>query len=417
MTVARLPRILAVLGSLSAILAAPESHAQPFIQLAYEQLQCSYTPCIQPGDTAAAYMEGNTGTKRGTWRVQLSQFLPNDVTFRVRTANGTALAGEDYQSRNSILTIPAGALYVEWQITSFGDTTVEPNEQFSFFVEEVTGAQLWCHSAGAFVTSCQQRIVLKNDDVEAPPPPPANPPRPLSINDTGAVSCFGNTTPTGTVSAATPDPEAAGYDRQDCTIGRTAADALGRLQKSGGSSVLGRDYTKIANNGAELPSSANLGTAPTDWGCTRDNLTGLYWEVKRVQPSNLRYVDHLYNWVNCPLCATSCNSTLASCDVVSFVSAVNAAGMCGFTNWRVPTWIELRTLLAWEKSNVPYIDEVYFPGSTSLGTGAAAGGYWTSDIFAFNTGFRWYVPFRRTVGGETAGNTIRMGVRLVRTAP
>jgi hypothetical protein len=39
-------------------------------------------------------------------------------------------------------------------------------------------------------------------------------------------------------------------------------------------------YTKIANDGSELPDSATLGTNPTDWACTKDNKTGLIWEVK-----------------------------------------------------------------------------------------------------------------------------------------
>jgi hypothetical protein len=46
-------------------------------------------------------------------------------------------------------------------------------------------------------------------------------------------------------------------------------------------------YTKIANNGANLPDSALLGTGPTDWACTRDNRSGLLWEVKTAD-SGLR---------------------------------------------------------------------------------------------------------------------------------
>ena len=39
-------------------------------------------------------------------------------------------------------------------------------------------------------------------------------------------------------------------------------------------------YTKMANNGAELPDSAYLGSGATDWACSRDNATGYIWEVK-----------------------------------------------------------------------------------------------------------------------------------------
>ncbi len=39
-------------------------------------------------------------------------------------------------------------------------------------------------------------------------------------------------------------------------------------------------YTKIANNGTDLPDSAVLGSGATDWACTRDDTSGLIWEVK-----------------------------------------------------------------------------------------------------------------------------------------
>ena len=39
----------------------------------------------------------------------------------------------------------------------------------------------------------------------------------------------------------------------------------------------------MANNGTDLPESALLGSGPTDWACTRDNTSGLLWEVKSGQ--------------------------------------------------------------------------------------------------------------------------------------
>ncbi len=39
-------------------------------------------------------------------------------------------------------------------------------------------------------------------------------------------------------------------------------------------------YTKIANDGSELSADAILGTNPKNWACTKDNKTGLTWEVK-----------------------------------------------------------------------------------------------------------------------------------------
>ena len=52
-------------------------------------------------------------------------------------------------------------------------------------------------------------------------------------------------------------------------------------------------YTKIANNGLRLPDSATLGTNPTDWACTKDNNTGLVWEVKTTD-GGLRDMNYYY---------------------------------------------------------------------------------------------------------------------------
>ena len=81
------------------------------------------------------------------------------------------------------------------------------------------------------------------------------------LNDTGQTTCYNDTiASTGTVAPATPDPTDAGFKEQDCTRGAAAADALGRMVKFGASTAPGRDYTKIANDGSELPASATLGT-------------------------------------------------------------------------------------------------------------------------------------------------------------
>lgn len=44
----------------------------------------------------------------------------------------------------------------------------------------------------------------------------------------------------------------------------------------------GTGYTKIANDGSILEDTAKLGTDTKDWACTKDNKTGLIWEVKTV---------------------------------------------------------------------------------------------------------------------------------------
>ena len=54
-------------------------------------------------------------------------------------------------------------------------------------------------------------------------------------------------------------------------------------------------YSKIANDGSLLADAAVLGTGAKDWACTRDNATGLVWEVK-TDDGGLRDKDNTYSW-------------------------------------------------------------------------------------------------------------------------
>jgi hypothetical protein len=130
------------------------------------------------------------------------------------------------------------------------------------------------------------------------------------------------------------------------------------MAKVGASTAPGRDYTKIANDGSVLPASATLGTGPTDWGCTRDNITGLIWEVKVDDAANLRHFDHTYTWYDTnpainggnagTEAGTGCNSTLTNCNTTAYRNAINAltgaSRLCGATDWRLPTTVELLSL-------------------------------------------------------------------------
>lgn len=229
---------------------------------------------------------------------------------------------------------------------------------------------------------------------------PAAPTGAQPLNDSGQTACFdeSSTTNVGRVSPATPDPEPAGFDEQDCTRGAAAADALGRMVKVGGSSVPGRDYSKIGNDGSVLPASAVLGGAPSDWGCTRDNVTGLIWEIK-TDDNGLRDKDWTFTWydtnatVNGANVGTlgdgsTCNSTLPQCNTTAYRNALNAlagaARLCAATDWRLPTANELSSLV---NADVPdfVFDTVWFP-NTAIGDY-----YWTAETYAPNVSFAWYV--------------------------
>ena len=154
----------------------------------------------------------------------------------------------------------------------------------------------------------------------------AGAPLPLPLNDSGLEICYDDSAP---ISCFTTDA----YTRQDARFGRDAAAAHGALPKVGAGSA-GFDFTKIANDGSDLPPDAALGDAPGDWACTRDNFTGLVWEVK-TDDGGLRDKDWLYTWYYADATdnggdpgitgGDTCGGTLGiECNSDAFAAAVNS---------------------------------------------------------------------------------------------
>jgi hypothetical protein len=200
----------------------------------------------------------------------------------------------------------------------------------------------------------------------------------IVLNDTGWMNCSGFSS---CPSSIAPD--------QDGDHGRDALARIGMLAKVGGGSA-GFDYTKISNTGNELPANAPLGTGPNDWACTRDNVTGLIWEVKFDDPSSRHHYTHLFTWHD-PNPATNgghpggggsgpphpmCNFTLPRCDTLTFINSTNAANHCGGSNWRLPTLHELNGL-KYVGRTAPTIDVTYFPNNPP-----GQFPYWTSTTVA-----------------------------------
>lgn len=174
---------------------------------------------------------------------------------------------------------------------------------------------------------------------------------------------------------------AAIYPGQDGRFGRDAQATAGTQTKFGGGGA-GFDYSKVANNGSDLGAGVGLalGNKPEDWACTRDNITGLTWEVKVNDPTKLRHMDWLYSWYSSDGNTNGGNVGLAStavpsqyrpwcatdmrCDTEKFVADVNAATLCGHADWRLPTLRELLTLVHAGRQS-PAIDTTYFPNTAS----------------------------------------------------
>jgi hypothetical protein len=179
-------------------------------------------------------------------------------------------------------------------------------------------------------------------------------------------------------------------------------------------------YAKIANNGSTLSDSAKLGTNPTDWACTKDNKTGLIWEVK-TDDGGLRDKDWYYSWYEPDAnknggfegyknyYPNGCKGS--ECDTYAFTNAVNKQGLCDANDWRLPTIDELEGLLTEISAvNQPlneklYIDATYFPNTMYW--------FWSSSPYANSSYVAWYVT---TASGYSSGNykSSNNHVRLVR---
>lgn len=214
---------------------------------------------------------------------------------------------------------------------------------------------------------------------------------------------------------------------QDGRFGRDAQAGAGQLKKIGGGAK-GFDFTKIANDGTSLAAGAVQSDAPGGWGCTRDNVTGLLWEVRTA--AGLRAKTHTYTWFSSD---SSTNGSLGSgamgtssggvcassgrCDTEKYVADVNAQGLCGHRDWRMPSKEELFSIAALDRA-MPSIDINYFPDTI-------VGNYWTGapGLTGLDMKF-WYVSFLfGYVYNGNSSDAIRFGdgtgretysVRLVR---
>lgn len=159
--------------------------------------------------------------------------------------------------------------------------------------------------------------------------------------------------------------------KQDCAHGRDADDTLVKV----GAGVAGFDFTKLGADGEALAVQTATWTADgteaegTKWSCLKDNVTGLVWETKTT--AGAHSIDNKTNWGGRD----------------SMAEASNTEELCGITNWRVPSVVELATIVNSNKQNSAF-DMARFPNGKSQSywssnpvVGASANA-WTMNFFA-----------------------------------
>ena len=200
------------------------------------------------------------------------------------------------------------------------------------------------------------------------------PGKPAALNDTGITTCSDG------ANNNLPCP-VDGYPNQDAQSGRDVS------QNDDSNGHAGFNFSKISSTGAALAANA------ASWNCVKDNVTGLIWEVK-TDDGGLHDKDWVYSWYQPDNSKNggfagyqnqgSCGSTSA-CDTDAYAKAVNAAGWCGYKDWRMPSVDELADIASLDRTN-PSIDTAYFPNTQS-------NWYWSSSPVANYSDYAWLVGF------------------------
>jgi hypothetical protein len=311
-------------------------------------------------------LEGSGGgASNFDFTVTLSAASAAAITVDYTTSDGTALSASDYTATAATLTIPAGVTTATITVLVNADAVHEANDTFTLTLSNPLNATI----ATAAATG-----TIMNDDVGG-------------LNDTGK-NTWANVTSDAWVIAKPL------YPNQDADRGRDAQALAGTLVKTGmvfiglrGDEFKGFDMTKLDAAGLPLPPTGTQ-------ACMQDHVTGLMWEVKTTT-AGLRQNAHLYTWydsnpatnggnagtVSSPG-ASSCGGTLGSCNTEAFVTAVNAVGLCGFTDWRLPSRGELLSIMDLSY-RAPSNQTVFFP---NIARGAFLNSYATSTSGATTGG-------------------------------
>ncbi len=330
------------------------------------------------------FVSGDPIESRLTVRLELDRPIPAAGSIEYFVGSDTAVAGSDFLGDEGVLTVPANAEFVEFDVVILGDEEVENDEDITVELSAATGL----HLPNPETTF---RIRIEDDDASDSY---------LALNDTAVRFCADE------VTTALSCP-VNGLPQQDAETGR---DVQFPDQSDGD---VGFSFSKLDVDGTALPIDA------LNYGCLVDETTSLVWEIKSFTQGDLRYYNDTYSWfrpngVNDGGDAgTGTGGACASgvgCDTQSYVDALNAANHCGFDDWRLPSVAEafdianMAGIVAADQANG--LDNLFWPH---------VGYYWTGTPAATGVGEAWLIQYG-SAGTDvyTTGKSSTAGVRLVR---
>jgi hypothetical protein len=147
---------------------------------------------------------------------------------------------------------------------------------------------------------------------------------------------------------------------------------------------IARSFTKLDDEGNDLPEDAGT------WHMVRDEVTGLIWEVKTADGS-MHDANRSFTWYDPDPSMNLGNPGVErnGDDTSDFIEALNAEVYGGYSDWRLPTVVEMAMLRNFARGN-PSAFVQYFP----LASGT---NYWTSTTYSCNPGHAWMIWL---MGGE-----------------
>lgn len=334
-------------------------------------------------------VEGDGGTRDFEFVVRLDTPAVGTVSVDYSTADGGAVAGDDYVANSGTATFGPGEETASIFVGVNGDTAHENDEEFELTLSNALGGVL---------SGAPMAIATISDD--------DGPGSYQALNDSGVTTCTNLSTPL----LGCPQ---AGFPLQDGEVGRDISD------NDPNDGLQGFSFTKLDMDGVPLTNQAAtypyVNTPPNSsqelWDCVRDEVTGLTWEIQTDVVDDFRHYDWSYSWYNSTGVNDGGNAGVAnggvcadavSCDTEKYVAAVNAMNLCGFNDWRLPGEDELFTLAvtaAPSAGAVRGLDGGYFPHNYSTdGRGDRGFAYWSATPssadpeLARTLSFQWPYP-------------------------
>lgn len=168
-------------------------------------------------------------------------------------------------------------------------------------------------------------------------------------------------------------------------------DDVGGLNGSGSTALLaglsayGRDTNALTNDASD--GALGFSFSKTS-ACVLDKVTGLTWQRFSANPASYAYTS-----------------------AVAYVTTVNSANLCGYSDWRLPTALELMGLMNTGVSSGNIANADYL----GVATDAMDGTFWTAEKrAASNTVDAWYVDADSNGAVSFDAQTRPRKVRLVR---